>query len=248
MGHKDCILIVDDERINLDFFDVMLTKLGFIVERAEDGEAALVALAQRLPDLIILDNVMPKMSGWDLTRLLKHDPRYERYKHIPIVMFSAMDDIQDKIAGYELGVEDYLTKPFNFSEVLARLKAVLRNKDLAAQLRRRENRIAIIESLNRSLEYFAGHVKKPVADIYEQANDLDLDNKQQVSEFVRQVKDESATILATIEGLKDEVQDLKNQAWELQEAEVSLEGLEEKYQKHFRSYYEKNHQSKELRE
>lgn len=239
MMHKDRILIVDDEQINLDFFEVMLSKLGFIVDKAEDGEQALALIEKHNPDLIILDNIMPRLSGWELTRLLKQDSRYEQYRNIPIVMFSAMDDVKDKIEGYELGIEDYITKPFNFSEVLARIKAVLRNKDLALQVRKRETRIAIIENLNKSLVYFANHVKNPVAEIFEAAKTLNCSDPKAVRAFLDQVIIESETTLATIEGLEDQIVDLQSQEGQLRETEISLEGLEDKYQKHFKSYKEK---------
>ena len=77
------ILIVDDEPINLEFFDVMLSKLGFQVEKAVDGEEALEKVQAVNPDLIILDNIMPKLSGWEVTRMLKHDPAYRRYREHP---------------------------------------------------------------------------------------------------------------------------------------------------------------------
>ena len=126
MEPKTRILIVDDEPINLDFFEVMLTKLGFEVEKAEDGEEALDKVKSFRPDLLILDNIMPKLSGWTVTRLLKSHEDYQDFSDIPIIMFSAMDKVEDKIEGFELGVDDYITKPFNFSEVLARIRAVLR--------------------------------------------------------------------------------------------------------------------------
>ena len=71
MDKKTKILIVDDEPINLDFFDVMLSKLGFTVVKAEDGEEALEKIKDEEPDLIILDNIMHKMNGWNITSLLK---------------------------------------------------------------------------------------------------------------------------------------------------------------------------------
>ena len=117
------ILIVDDEPINLEFFDVMLSKLGFQVEKAVDGEEALEKVQACNPDLIILDNIMPKLSGWEVTRTLKHDAAYRRYRNTPIIMFSAMNEVKDRIEGFEQGVDDYITKPFNFSEVLARIRA-----------------------------------------------------------------------------------------------------------------------------
>ncbi|WP_455381147.1 response regulator transcription factor, partial [Salinispira pacifica] len=113
MAKKDKLLIVDDEQINLDFFEVMLTKLGFLVETAQDGEEALEKVRKTDPDLIILDNIMPRLSGWEVTKRLKTDPEYAEFRGTPVIMFSAMDDVKDKIEGFELGIEDYITKPFN---------------------------------------------------------------------------------------------------------------------------------------
>jgi len=144
------ILIVDDESINLDFFDVMLSKLGFIVEKAIDGIDALEKVKRFFPDLILLDNIMPRMSGWELTKILKNDVKY---KEIPIVMFSALDDVKDKVEGFELGVDDYITKPYNFSEVLARIRAVLRNRELYAQIVVRESRLSLAEELSADMKH-----------------------------------------------------------------------------------------------
>lgn len=157
------ILIVDDETINLDFFDVMLTKLGFSVEKAADGMEALEKMKRFFPDLILLDNIMPRMSGWELTRILKND---SRYKEIPIVMFSALDDVKDKIEGFELGVDDYITKPFNFSEVLARIRAVLRNRELYAQIVVRESRLSLAEELSADM-------KRNLLDFVKRIDELD---------------------------------------------------------------------------
>jgi DNA-binding response OmpR family regulator len=145
MNTRKKILIVDDEKINLDFFEVMLSKLGFIVEEANDGLEALEKVKRFNPDLLLLDNIMPRMSGWEVTRTLKKDPKFSG---IPIIMFSALDDVKDKVAGFELGIDDYITKPFNFSEVLARIRAVLRNRELFAQIALRESRLSLAEELN----------------------------------------------------------------------------------------------------
>jgi DNA-binding response OmpR family regulator len=143
------ILIVDDEDINLEFFDVMLSKLGFVVEEAGNGVEALEKVKKFYPDLILLDNIMPRMSGWEVTKTLKNDPRY---REIPIIMLSALDDVKDKVAGLEMGVDDYITKPFNFSEVLARINASLRNRELFSQIAIRESRLSLAEELNRDLK------------------------------------------------------------------------------------------------
>ena len=150
MSAQKKILIVDDETINLDFFDVMLSKLGFIVEKAIDGVDALEKVKRFYPDLILLDNIMPRMSGWELTKILKNDAKY---REIPIIMFSALDDVKDKVEGFELGVDDYITKPYNFSEVLARIRAVLRNRELYAQIVVRESRLSLAEQLSADMKH-----------------------------------------------------------------------------------------------
>ncbi len=159
MDDKKRILIVDDEQINLEFFDVMLSKLGFRVEKAENGMEALEAIKKDRPDLVILDNVMPRLSGWELTRLLKTSPEYSDYSDIPIIMFSAMDDVKDKVEGLELGADDYITKPFNFSEVLARIRAVLRTRELIRQIEYREGRLRIAEEMAGSALQVSSEVR-----------------------------------------------------------------------------------------
>jgi DNA-binding response OmpR family regulator len=149
MNTRKKILIVDDEQLNLEFFEVMLSKLGFIVEKANDGVEALEKVKRFFPDLILLDNIMPRMSGWELTRALKGD---QKFRDIPIIMFSALDDVKDKLEGYELGVEDYITKPFNFSEVLARIRVALRNRELFAQIAVREKRLDLAEALHGDIK------------------------------------------------------------------------------------------------
>lgn len=233
MSLKGKILIVDDEPINLDFFDVMLSRLGFLVVMAEDGEEALEMIQQDKPDLIILDNIMPKMTGWELTKILKKSKAYEQYHDIPIIMFSAMDAVKDKIEGFELGIEDYITKPFNFSEVLARIRAVLRNKELSKQVVNRERRIALIESLNKSLLYFTDHLKHPMDDLLEAAKTLQVGDAGRVEEFRNLVLKEGGQVLATLEGLREEITDLKREGDKIRLDEVSLQDLDEKFQKHF---------------
>ncbi len=232
------ILIVDDEQINLDFFEVMLTNLGFEVEKASDGEEALESVRDANPDLIVLDNIMPKLSGWEVTKILKQDEAYREFRDVPIIMFSAMDDVKDKIEGFELGIEDYITKPFNFSEVLARIKAVLRNHELGQQVVQRERRLALVESLNESLVCFTTHLREPVEQVLKHAGALDVDEADSVRAFVQIVQNEMESTKTALEGLQDKITELQQKGDALREREVTLDDLEEKYQKHFRSLRE----------
>jgi len=163
MDTRKKILVIDDEEINLEFFELMLSKLGFEVEKAGDGELGLAKAKKFFPDLIILDNIMPKMSGWELTRIIKADPKLQG---IPVIMLSALDDVKDKIEAFELGIDDYITKPFNFSEVLARIRAVLRNRELFTQIAIRETRLSLVEE-------FTIDIKNNVHEFIQHINDLD---------------------------------------------------------------------------
>jgi DNA-binding response OmpR family regulator len=236
MKSKGKILIVDDEPINLEFFDVMLSKLGFRIEKAADGEEALQKVVDTNPDLIILDNIMPRLSGWEVTKKLKQDKEFRRYRQTPIIMFSAMDEVSDKIEGLELGVDDYITKPFNFSEVLARIRAVLRNRELAKQVSRRERRISLVESLNNSLIFFTQHIKKPISGLISAAEKLDPADQEHVEALAELVKREGAEILATLQGLEDEIQELQSKGDRLRKGDLSVEDLEKRLQKNLRNW------------
>ena len=148
MNARKRILIADSDNVNREFFELMLSKLGFLVEQAVDGAEALEKVKKFHPDLVILDNVLPRISGWELTKTLKNDAKY---RNISIIMISALDNVKDKVAGFELGVDDYITKPFNFTEVLARIKAVLRHRELIAQIAVRESRLRLAEDLGKDL-------------------------------------------------------------------------------------------------
>ena len=220
MNTRKKLLVIDDETINLNFFELMFSKLGFVVEKAGDGVEALEKLKKFFPDLILLDNIMPRMSGWELTRILKGDPKY---REIPIVMFSALDDVKDKVEGFELGVDDYITKPFNFSEVLARIRAVLRNRELFAQIAVRESRLSLAEELSadmkRNLLDFAKTVDELEAAIENTGGDSGLKEK------TRGVRKHLAELDSRIEKTLAEWEDLKKN-------EIGLPALET----HIRKY------------
>jgi len=234
---KKKILIIDDEQINLDFFDVMLTRLGFEVIMASDGSEGLEKIKADHPDLIILDNIMPQLSGWELTKMLKQQSEFSEYRDIPIIMFSAMDTVKDKIEGFELGIDDYIIKPFNFSEVLARIRAVLRNRELSRQVVLREKRLALTDSLNKSLIYFTEHLKTPVLGLVETSKALDISDSKAVKSFKEQVLVEAEQTLAALGGLEDAVRRLQESEGSMREAELSLRELEERFREHFKELH-----------
>jgi two-component system alkaline phosphatase synthesis response regulator PhoP len=116
---QEKILIVDDEKSILDVLTYTLNKEGYLVERAYDGEEALKKVESFNPQIVILDLMLPLMNGYDICRKLEG-------KNIGIIMLTAKNDIVDKVLGLELGADDYLTKPFDIREVLARVNALSR--------------------------------------------------------------------------------------------------------------------------
>lgn len=228
MDTKKRILLVDDEQINLEFFEVMLTKLGFIIEKAESGIEALELVKRFKPDLIILDNVMPKLSGWEVTKILKTNDEYREFAETPIIMFSAMDDVKDKVEGLELGADDYITKPFNFSEVLARIRAVLRTYDLIHQIERREARIRVAEAIaERVLEYTDG-LREPLSSIIAEAKALEPECGT-AQAFVRRARESAETALAKLDVLDAAVASLRAEADSIKSSETALPAIKTKY-------------------
>jgi len=244
MEEKTKILIVDDEPVNLDFFQLMLGKLGFEVLTSEDGEDALEKVAEYNPDLIILDNVMPKLSGWQVTRLLKSDQTYSDYRNIPIIMFSAMDDVKDKVEGFELGVEDYITKPFNFSEVLARIRAVLRSRRMSARMELKQRRIDLAEKISSTFLDFLNNLKKPIAQVEAQANEVSTDEKDEFRKFV---KEQVSGVRASIEKLEQDIDELKLEEVNARDDEQALRELDSKLQEHFVRLQEHEDSMKEVK-
>ena len=224
---RDKILIVDDEATNVEIFDLMLSKLGFHTETASDGVEALDRLRSFRPALMLLDNIMPRMTGWEVTRSIKHGDELADYRDVSIIMFSAADDVEDKVQGLELGVDDYITKPFNFTEVLARIRAVLHRRHLQEQVTRREHRIGVIESLNESLIFFSQHVRRPLErqlQTLDEAGAGDVDTVA-LGRFANRVKDDARAILAKLDALEHEIGDLQRQGDELKAGDLSLEEL-----------------------
>jgi len=232
MNNQEKILIVDDDPVNLEFFQLMLTKLGFIVEEAKDGIDALGKLKKFRPDLILLDNIMPQMSGWELTKILKGDPKFH---DIPIIMFSALDDIKDKIAGFELGVDDYITKPFNFSEVLARIKATLRNRELFAQIAVRESRLSLAEELNSDM-------RKNLSDFTKSIDDLDTavtmietsgqaEGREPIKKLISNIREKTGNVRKQVAELDARIEKTNLEWNDLKKNEIGLSTLETEIRK-----------------
>ena len=118
------ILIVDDERMLVETIEYNLQKAGFATVTAFDGETALAQAKAHQPQLVVLDLMLPKISGWEVCRALREDPEFRTAS--PILMLTARGEESDKVVGLEMGADDYLVKPFGMRELIARVRALLR--------------------------------------------------------------------------------------------------------------------------
>ena len=121
MGRK--ILVVDDEKRIVEILKAYLERDGYRVIAAYDGRSALELARNNSPDLIILDLMLPEISGWDVCRTLRKE------SDVPIIMLTARDETTDKIVGLELGADDYVTKPFDPKELVTRVRTVIRRSE-----------------------------------------------------------------------------------------------------------------------
>ena len=117
---KEKILVVDDDRNICDLLRMYLEKEGYAVAMAYNGRDAVNMFNSESPDLVLLDIMLPQLDGWQVCREIR------KVSEKPIIMITAKDEVFDKVLGLELGADDYITKPFDTKEVVARIKAVLR--------------------------------------------------------------------------------------------------------------------------
>ena len=120
------IFVVEDEKPILTLLTYNLQKEGYKVSSSSNGEEALSSIKEKKPDLVLLDWMLPDLSGIDVCKSLRRD---KNYKNLPIIMLTAKGEEEDKVKGLESGVDDYITKPFGFNELMARIKALLRRSD-----------------------------------------------------------------------------------------------------------------------
>ncbi|HEY6548695.1 MAG TPA: HD domain-containing phosphohydrolase, partial [Vicinamibacteria bacterium] len=155
-GHR--ILIVDDLPQNLEILCGLLEPEGYALDLAQDGQQAVEMALKNPPDLILMDVSMPRMTGLEACSALKLD---ERTRLVPIVLITALSAREDRIAGIAAGCDDFLSKPVDFEELLARTKSLLRQKELVDELETVENvLVSLANALEAKDEYTKDHSKR----------------------------------------------------------------------------------------
>lgn len=149
------ILIVDDERNIVELIRLYLEKDGFETVVAGDGNEALAKFKSENPDLIILDIMIPEPDGWQVCREIR------RSSNVPIIMLTAKSETFDKVLGLELGADDYLTKPFDTKELIARVRAVLRRSDTKEP----ENKLISFENLSVNIDNYELVINGKLTDV-----------------------------------------------------------------------------------
>ncbi|BBO89368.1 HD-GYP domain-containing protein [Desulfosarcina ovata] len=156
--HQSSILLVDDEPLNLKLMQGLLQPLGYTLYTAKNGLDALYRLEKAEIDLVLLDVMMPDMDGFSVCRTIKAN---EETRLIPVVLLTSLDDVETKVQGIEAGADDFITKPPHKSELIARIKSLLRVKQLNSNLTSIEN---VLFSMAKSVEakdsYTQGHVDR----------------------------------------------------------------------------------------
>jgi DNA-binding response OmpR family regulator len=142
------ILIVDDTPKNVKLLADVLSVKGYEVETAASGKEALEKVNNVTPDLVLLDVVMPNMTGYEVCRQIRANPQTEM---LPVVMVTALDPGEERVKGIEAGCDDFLSKPINQPELLARVRSLLRIKSLRDQLE--ESNLTLEARVREQVEY-----------------------------------------------------------------------------------------------
>jgi diguanylate cyclase (GGDEF)-like protein len=174
------ILVVDDNQDNVEIIATRLRFRGYEVDEAATGADALSRVHDRPPDLILLDVMLPDIDGYEISRRIKGD---EMMPFTPIILVTARDSTQDKVAGLDAGADDYLTKPINFPELEARVRSMLRIKRLQDEL----------EDKNRELERLS--ISDGLTGLYNHRHIHDLLHE----EFERAIRNETALTVGMID-------------------------------------------------
>jgi len=204
------ILVVDDIRENLRLLYNLLTGHGYDVRPVSNGNRAISSAQFRPPDLILLDILMPEMDGYEVCKRLKAD---ERTREIPVIFISALHETFDKVKAFEIGGVDYITKPFQEGEVLARVETHLSLRNMQKQLQTQNAQLQrsdeALRQANASKDTFfsiiAHDLRSPFTALLGYAeialHYLDKSSKEEMKEYITQIKSSAESLYALLENL-----------------------------------------------
>ncbi|RMI14546.1 MAG: hybrid sensor histidine kinase/response regulator [Calditrichaeota bacterium] len=235
------ILIVEDSKESVDLLAYFLKPAGYELVTVSDGIEAIQYISQELPDLILLDVVLPRMNGFQVCERLKKD---ERTFHIPIIMITNLKELKDKIRGLEAGADDFITKPFDSVELLTRVRSLLRMKYYYDELRRRNQ---LLEEQKRRLEredllkkhltnLIVNDMKNPLSQIQGNLQLLDRSyNGEEVDKdvLIRRIARSTRDLLRMVLNLLD-ISRLEQATMELNPTSVNVPGVIEEVLTYYR--------------
>jgi len=176
------ILVVDDNEVNVELLVVILASEHYVVSTAFDGFEALAKIAAEKPDIVLLDVMMPELDGFEVCRCIKADPATT---HIPVIMVTALSDVDDLVRGFEAGADDFVTKPVNGLALMARIDLQLRRKRDYEHILEQARADPLTGAFNRG--YFDAHAPRLAARCRPARQSLsvlmiDVDNLKQVND------------------------------------------------------------------
>jgi signal transduction histidine kinase len=205
------ILVVDDEELNVKFLNTFLTRKGYTVAVADTGVKALTRIQESLPDVVLLDAMMPEMDGFEVCRRLRAD---SRTRMLPVIMVTALHSVEDEVRALDAGADDFLSKPINNLELIARLRSLLRIKDLhdllhvsKEEVDAKNRELIELQGLRDTLTQMIVHdLKNPLTGIMGCTELLQMTpenlTEKQIS-IIKKMEESAATILKMITEMLD---------------------------------------------
>jgi two-component system sensor histidine kinase/response regulator len=234
MEHDDfLILVVDDTPQNVQVLSNLLHNAGYQVLAAFNGKDALDMAQERQPDLILLDIIMPEMDGFETCKRLKDD---DETNNIPIIFLSALSEVEDKVKAFELGGQDYITKPFQQKEVLARVRTHLRlyklEKERLRHIKQLERQKQQLEKLSKTkdevLRIVSHDMRNPLNGVIGLSNllrtDSEMITEEEQEELLQAIENSGEQMLAIVNDLLDAAR-IESEELKVQREKVILQEL-----------------------
>ena len=213
MNEDDKILIVEDEEDSRFIYERLLSKSGYNIKTAENGDDALKIIDEFKPKVILADWTMPKLNGVELCNILKNN---EEYKLIYFILLTARTSLKDRVEGLDTGADDYLVKPIDNQELVARIRSGLRIHNLQNELRKIEHNKAIVE-----MACTLGHkINNPLSSLMMSIDSL----KDEVDQKKTEVEEDLFVIDESLKRIREFVKALQN----LQSAEITDYAMDNK--------------------